>query len=694
MEVAMKRIMLACALLLAAAPALGGEGEKPAEAAPAPEIILDNISFWHCHFTMRDEAFGTPDDAKPNPPDKRSGHRYNTDPPPSNWMQPDFDDSIWGRRPGPFFSGYGFHQQTTLGLLCLRGTFAVDDPSKVTELKFHTAYRGGVIVYMNGKEVFRGHLPDGDIDAETFAEGYADKAYIRPDGAAIRWGWGDPGKYKDRCEMRIRRKKDIAIPAETLRKGVNILAIEVHRSPTSRTWLSAKNRWPGRWNHIGLLHARLTANAGSGITPNLVRAKGLQVWNADVVTPVFDADYADPNVPLRPIRIVGTQNGRFSGQVVVGRDTPLKGLKAVMSDLKLEDGKTVIPASAALIRYPLNGGRAGGAGSRYPGVRGVSMFDTLTTEPPAEVPVWKKEVDTRWYKGPTPVFGAVQPVWVTISVPRDAKSGKYEGRLTINIDGTDPIAVPVHLLVGGWKMPDAREFIMHTDFVESPESVALRYAVPYWSDRHFELMGKSLELLGRAANKTVYMHLICRSNHGNSETMVRWIRDGEGWKHDFSIVERYLDLYIEKAGKPQFAIFYVSDRYTGAGYFGRKSKAKKGALVSLLDPSTKKVSEFEGPSYDDQEKAKEFWKPVADGIREILKKRQLENNWCIGLASDSKPSKATVMVWKAVAPEARWVHQGHGLDGQYYGVPLGSFREADLRLEAGAARGAFPPRYP
>ncbi|MFC1672042.1 DUF4190 domain-containing protein, partial [Planctomycetota bacterium] len=70
-------------------------------------------------------------------------------------------------------------------------------------------------------------------------------------------------------------------------------------------------------------------------------------------------------------------------------------------------------------------------------------------------------------------------------------------------------------------------FIMHTDFVESWESVALRYEVPYWSDKHFELLGKSFELMGNAANKTVYMHAINKSNHGNSETMVRWIKDGK-----------------------------------------------------------------------------------------------------------------------------------------------------------------------
>jgi hypothetical protein len=162
---------------------------------------------------------------------------------------------------------------------------------------------------------------------------------------------------------------------------------------------------------------------------------------------------------------------------------------------------------------------------------------------------------------------------------------------------------------------------------------------------------------------------MCRSNHGNAETMVRWIKDGDGYKHDFSIAEKYLDLYLEKVGKPQFVIFYVWEKWTGGGYMGRVDKGVKGVPVSLYDPEKNSVTEMEGPAYNTPE-AVAFWKPVADGLREILKKRGLEDRWVVGLANDCKPSKEPVEVWKTVAPEARWAHQGHGLDGAYHGVRL------------------------
>ena len=40
------------------------------------------------------------------------------------------------------------------------------------------------MVYLNGQEVSRGHLPDGDITPETFAKEYPREAYVDEDVAA------------------------------------------------------------------------------------------------------------------------------------------------------------------------------------------------------------------------------------------------------------------------------------------------------------------------------------------------------------------------------------------------------------------------------------------------------------------------------------------------------------------------------
>jgi hypothetical protein len=72
--------------------------------------------------------------------------------PPVNWVQPDFDDGSWWRDPGPVFDGPGAAQGSELALLCLRGKFLVADLSKVKDLRLFMSFRGGAVVYLNGRE--------------------------------------------------------------------------------------------------------------------------------------------------------------------------------------------------------------------------------------------------------------------------------------------------------------------------------------------------------------------------------------------------------------------------------------------------------------------------------------------------------------------------------------------------------------
>jgi hypothetical protein len=607
------------------------------------KTILCATSYWYTHVVMRDPVFGTSTNAKPM--ETKDTRRFSTEPPPKDWIDPDFDDSDWSWKRGPFFSGYGFHQDWTLGMLCMRGAFIVDNPAEAKDLTLTATYRGGIVVYMNGKEVARASLPSGEITADTLADDYPPDAWLKPDGTnVIRWGWGDPEKFKDRCNLRIRKLEKVTIPAKLLRKGRNVLAVSIHRSATSGELLKAREWWGGKWNTAGIINLTLSAPADDrAIKPNITRPAGVQVWNANILAPIAPQDYGDPTVPIRPVKIVGTRNGTFSGQVILSSQTPVRKVEAKITELVCAETKCTIQKSNILVRYAILDGQHG-------------CFDTLSDTPPDEK-----------------TSREVQPIWVTVSIPSDAKPGKYTGTLTVSAEGMNPVDVPVWVTVCDWRMPDPKDFTTFVDFVESPESVALRYNVPLWSDEHFKLIEKSFAQMARVGNKTVYLHLMCRSNHGNSQTIIRWHKKktegGDILEPDFSIMEKYLDLYIHRVGKPRFVIFYVSDRSTGQGYFGASDKKKfSGPIVSVIEGDTSEVTEYETPSYQDIEKAVEFWKPVAEGIRERLKARGLLDGWVIGIASDNKPNKETVEVWKTVAPEARWSQQGHGLDGQYFGV--------------------------
>ena len=104
-----------------------------------------------------------------------------------------------------------------------------------------------------------------------------------------------------------------------------------------------------------------------------------------------------------------------------------------------------------------------------------------------------------------PVADAIiQPVWVTVTVPADAKAGLYTGKLTVTA-GEKVTTVPVELTVCDWKTPNPKDGQSIVGLFPSFEGTANMYNVPLWSDKHWALLEQSLKLLGRTGNDIVHI---------------------------------------------------------------------------------------------------------------------------------------------------------------------------------------------
>lgn len=659
---------------------------EPDSAAPNRSIVLDTAGAWRMYHVLKPPVIQFADGVRPVLVGQR-WLNWETPTPSPTWRDPGFDDSQWLR--GPAAAGC---RSPYLARLCLRGKFEVVNPANVDELSVSVGYCGGAIVYVNGQEIGRSHLSS---NASEWADGYPEVAFATAKGGLLGLRSGYDAETQRRLQLRTRTLEDLSVPRRLLRAGVNVLAIEIVRAPYHQVVDEKKE---GDVRRRGCLYelaldtcqlnrVQLSAARAEGLVPNAVRPAGSQAWNSDLLAADFDLDHGGRCEPTRPLHIVGARNGCFSGKVVIGSDGDLVGLRAAVGDLAGDAG--IIPASAIRVRYAVPWGDQPVV---YPYSCEVSPYPEETTflgallESPLETfPVREKRSNRYSLKTPgqpATVFGAVVPVWVTVNVPLDAKAGEYAGQLRISVGDEQAAEVPIELEVLDWAVPDPQDYRTWVELFQSPDTLAVEYGVELWSDRHFELIAKSMAFLHEVGSRVLYVPLICRTNLGNEQSMVRWIPKGnDQYEYDFTVMEEYLDLAEKHMGRPKIVALNVWDIYVGAKQkldtseragevralehlSDRGIALGEGPVVTAFDPATQEARDLELPPYTAPQ-SKAAWGPLFTELQKRLARRGLSDTMMLGIMTDAWPSKEEVQFFKEIAPDLPWVsHSHHGVHGQ------------------------------
>ena len=656
-------VFAACTVIMPGGAARSQQVRREETVAPATSTaVLDTLSVWRIHSELA-------------PPVLVSGKtvslscawmRHKTPGPPVDWMTPDFDDRFWGRGPLTMVP-----RTALLSRVCLRGKFTVTDPGAVKGLKLSVTYQGGIIVYVNGKEVGREHIAAGS----SLAEG--------PGGAE-------------------RELKGLAIANTRLRKGSNVIALEIVRAAYPEEGVET-GQDVYNVNCCQVTSARLSASGGTGLIANVDRPDGLQVWPVDAMALDMSLDWGNPAEGVRPVTIIGARNGSFGGKVLVGSRSPIRGLKVTAGELKGTGG--IIPASHVRIRY----GMAWGEQEARENTRlnqlhpyaayEATQYNALSPVPPSEVGV--AGLRRAWYRGVEvpetvkPIPGAVVPVWLTVKVPAEVKGGTYRGSVVLSAAGEKAVRVPVEVRVSDWQVPDTQDYRTWMDVIQCPDTLAMEYEVGLWSEKHWDLISESFKLIGETGSRTVYVPLIAHTNLGNEESMVRWAKRADGkYDYDFSTMERYLDVAEKAMGKPKLIVFVVWDVYMlpksslenphGNAFRIRSHLAhlKKiggeygiGPIVTVVDKKQGTRENAVLPTHFETEASRRLWQPLFDELGKRLAKRKMEKISMLGLFHDTWATQEEVTFFKELTDGMPWVIQSHGgpAEGkQMYGItPIG-----------------------
>jgi len=295
------------------------------------------------------------------------------------------------------------------------------------------------------------------------------------------------------------------------------------------------------------------------------------------------------------------------------------------------------------------------AKSWVPGGRFDGLLDAIPAEipvvdvPPASWTFYHRRMDRRALAA-----GAVAPLWFTVRVPADVKPGVYEGTVSVLADGLNPVKVPLRVMVSAWAMPDPEKFRAQNFICHAEEVEARYYGVARWSDKHFELIGKSLALMAEVNSRQVYANLAVDffGPGSNPESLVRWVKQPDGsFKHDFTIFDKYLDMVAKYVGRP---------RPLRLNCWGQPTGGSGGAeTVSSLDPATGKVGIIPQPPCGTAESLA-FWQPVFGEILKKLKARGWLDVTTLGYNSQNvPPTPAMVDVASKLWPDGTWSFTSH-----------------------------------
>ena len=136
---------------------------------------------------------------------------YNNDMPAANWYASNFDDAAWNTGKGKFGYGssstyttpldYGTDSENKYITSYFRSNFTINDLGQFEKLSANITYDDGFVLYINGKEVTRKNIAEGDVNNKTLASSYVNDATAQID-----------------------------IPDSFLVVGNNSIAVEVHQN--------------------------------------------------------------------------------------------------------------------------------------------------------------------------------------------------------------------------------------------------------------------------------------------------------------------------------------------------------------------------------------------------------------------------------------------------------------------------------
>lgn len=179
----------------------------------------------------------------------------------------------------------------------------------------------------------------------------------------------------------------------------------------------------------------------------------------------------------------------------------------------------------------------------------------------------------------------VQPVWVEIAIPENAKPGIYTGSVdvyshTMFEDEKICRSLPFEITVKNACLPKPEQFRFHLDLWQHLSNISRKHEVTLWSVEHFKLLEGYVESLSRLGQKaiTIVASEIPWSGQGCFKysgyvsdlfeyNMIKVEKNSEGkYSYDFSAIEKYIEICFKYGIDKEIEVFGLTNIWVFEDY--------------------------------------------------------------------------------------------------------------------------------
>lgn len=144
----------------------------------------------------------------------------------------------------------------------------------------------------------------------------------------------------------------------------------------------------------------------------------------------------------------------------------------------------------------------------------------------------------------------VRPVWITIEIPRDARSGNYKSVVEIFAGNKQSHKFSIELEVIEQVLPPASQWTIHLDQWQHPSAVARIHNLELWTDAHFNKMKPLMQMLADMGQKVITTNINKDPwNHqcyDAYEDMIKWTKCLDGsWSYDYTVFDKWVQFMMD-----------------------------------------------------------------------------------------------------------------------------------------------------